>query len=360
MLTYDPSLSGKMRNDKTVVRSHGIPVHLKRIPDESRPGRFDPREYELARKNSWTAGVPGGLQELRDAMGFPNRNLNTVEIYTRYEEHNFGGNLVKFWIYYPRKPERKTGRPGFLYLHGGGWIGGTTFTVENPCRLLAERADCVVFNIDYSLAPEKPFPNGLNDCWNSLQYIYEHAGDYGVDRAKLGMGGDSAGGNLTAACALRDLRGKTGMLKYEALIYPAVTFVTQGVDGYEWNESEYEICDEQKELISRGLNLGRPTGNGEETFHRFYLAHGEDPRDPDVSPMFAPSFQGLCKTLIADAEFDGLRMQDEFYGKQLMEAGVETRVVRYKGVGHAFLDKLGVLPQAEDLVNEMAGDVRAM
>ncbi len=366
MLQYDPSLALAMKNDHTTVDMYGIPVLTKGIPDEPRPGHMDPRELECVRKQAdffakaaQSFSAPPSLETIRDSMGFPNLNLNTVEIYMRYEEHTFGGNTVKLWIYYPRRPAGKTGRPGFLYLHGGGWIGGTPFAVENPCRLLAERADCVVFNVDYSLAPERPYPNGFNDCWNTLVHVYEHAEDYGVDREKLGMGGDSAGGNLTAACALKDRDLGRGILKYQALLYPAVTFVTKGVPGYRWSIEDYEICEEQRALIEPGMGLGRPAKDGEDEggMNRFYLQHGEDPADPFLSPLLAPSHRNLCRTLIAVAEFDGLRIQGEIYGKKLLEAGVDARVIRYKGVGHAFLDKLGVLPQAEDVVQEMANDL---
>jgi acetyl esterase/lipase len=294
-------------------------------------------------------------------MGFPNYNMNTVEIYTKYEEHYFDGNLVKLWFYYPRKPEGKTGRPGFTYIHGGGWVGGTPFTVENPCRLLAERADCVVVNVDYSLAPEKPFPNGFNDCFNTLKYIYDNAEKYGIDKTKLGMGGDSAGGNLTAAVAVKDRDLGSNMLRYQVLLYPAVTFVDNDIDGYEWKLIDYVMDESQRALIEPGLRLGRPRESGEDStgMAGLYLQHGEDPKDTRISPIFADK-KGLCKALISIAEFDGLRIQGEVYGKMLIEAGVDARIIRYKGVGHAFLDKLGVLPQAEDIVQEMANDIRTL
>jgi acetyl esterase len=368
MIKYDASLALSMQRDKTTIQSFGMPVLVKGIPDESRKGHLDPRELEIIRERSdffvQSQNKPNkeiSIGDIRNMMGFPNLNMNTVEIYTRYEEHIFDGNLVKLWIYYPRKTEGKTGLSAFIYLHGGGWMGGTTFTVENPCRLLAERANCVVFNVDYSLAPEKPYPNGFNDCFNVLRYVYEKAEKYGIDREKIGMGGDSAGGNLTAACALKDRDLGTRMLKYQVLLYPAVTFISKGISGYEWKIDDYEMCDEQIKFIEPGLNLGRPE-EGEESvgMRQFYLLHGENARDPYISPLLAVSHQGLCKALIAVAEFDGLRIQGEYYGKKLLDAGVATRIIRYKGVGHAFIDKLGVLPQAEDIVQEMANDILSL
>ena len=370
MQTYDPKLFDIMQKAVFFTEDFGTKVQLKVIPDDPRPGVMDPRELEMAkaRADAFTkmahnnAPQSRSIEDMRKMMGFPNRNMNTVEIYTKYEEHTFNGNTVKFWIYTPRKPEGKTGRPAFIYIHGGGWVGGTPFTVENPCRLIAERADAVVFNIDYSLAPEMPYPNAFNDCRLTLEYIYDHADDYGIDKEKIGMGGDSAGGNLTAAVAVWDRDNGRNMLKYQALLYPAVTFSSLAEAGVPWELSHYEICEEQYSLIEPGIRLGRPSkGNesGVESNLHLYLQHGEDYKDPYISPIFAEK-KGLCKCLIADAEFDGLRLSNEYYGSLLREAGVDTRILRYKGVGHAFLDKLGVLPQAEDVCQEIVNDLLSL
>ncbi len=365
MVRYGNDLAESMKNDNTHINMYGIEIQTKGIPGEPRSGVLDPREYEIQKGmvdffKKMASGPRNemSVEGMREMMGFPNLNMNMAEIYTRYEEHDFDGNKVKMWIYYPRRPTGKTNRPGFIYLHGGGFIGGTPFNVENPCRLLAERADCVVFNIDYSLAPEKPYPNGFNDCFSALRHIYENAEKFGVDKNKLGIGGDSAGGNLAAVCAMKDRDLGTSMLKYQVLLYPTVTLIASGIEGYEWRIEDYTISEEQKSLIEPGLMLGRPKGeNDTDDIAKLYLQHNEEIRDPYISPLLAKSHKGLCKTLIAVAEFDGLRIQGEIYGKKLMEDGVDTRIIRYKGVGHAFLDKLGVLPQAEDVIQEIANDI---
>lgn len=377
MVRYDLSLSARMHEEDTRIQMYGTEIQLKSIPDESRPGVFDPREFELVKQradaftkmqNKTKDTETGNTGEspaaaspiiaMRDIMGFPNLNMNTVEIWTKYVEVDFDGNPVGIWAHWPRFPLRKKNRPALIYIHGGGWVGGTPFTTENPCRLLAERADAVVFNLDYSLAPEKPFPNGLNDCFSALRYIYDNAESFGVDRDRIAMAGDSAGGNLTAACAIRDRDEGTNMLKLQVLIYPAVVINdTREVPMYEWKLSDYEMAPDQAAFIEPGLSLGRPQpgqGDGLTGVSAAYLQHGENVDDPLISPMCVPSKAGLCRAVVAVAEFDGLRIQGETYGKALREAGVDVRILRYKGVGHAFLDKLGVLPQAEDLVQEMA------
>jgi acetyl esterase len=359
---YAPGLTLKI--ETVSIQSYGTEVLIKTIPGEIRPGCLDPREHALAleaaafyAKNASGTNGPPTVTDIRNMMGFPNLNMNTVEILTRFEELQFGGRTVGLWSYWPRKPIGEKKRPAFLFLHGGGWVGGSPFTVENPCRLLAERGDAVVFNVDYSLAPESPFPNGLNDCFSALAHIYTNADSYGIDLNRIGIGGDSAGGNLAAVCAQRDRDRGTGMLALQALIYPAVTLSYRPVPGLVWDINEFVMDVDQRSLIEPGLSLGRPPQEGAPppfTLESLYLQNGVPVEDPSVSPLLAEDHRGLCKTLIAVAEFDGLRIQGEFYGKTLRAAGVDVRLVRYNGVGHAFVDKLGILPQAEDLVDEIA------
>lgn len=369
MTQYPRELAHALRYSNLHTEMYGTDIQLKPIPDEPRPGYLDPRRFQMtveSEKKRQQEPPPANptLEDMRAEMGFPGWNMNTVAIWSAYEEHVWNGNPVKIWIYYPRKPEGKTGRPGLVYLHGGGWIGGSPFDLEGACRLIAERADCVVFNIDYSLAPEKPWPNGFNDCWEALCHIYKTAGKYGVDTAKLAIAGDSAGGNLAAACCLKDRDEGTHMLRYAALMYPVVTFVGTGIEGYRWSLDDYEICEEQRHLIDPGISIARPSGDDPENImddmDKLYLPAGTDPRTPYISPIFAGDFHGLCKTLIVTAEFDGLRIQDELYAKMLRAHGVDTRVLRYKGMFHGFLEELGLVPQAEDLCQEIADGLRSL
>lgn len=362
MTTYSSDLVERLTQSHETLDVNGVTARLKPMPDEDRPGRLEAREIQMMME-AQAAGTAGfrphmTLQDMRDMMGFPNRNLNTVEIHTRYEAHRFGGNLVKLWFYWPRKPEGQKNRPCLIYLHGGGWVGGSVFTVENPCRLLAELADAVVVNVDYSLAPEKPYPNGLNDCYAALEHIYAHAEDYGIDSSRIAMAGDSAGGNLTAACALRDRDEKKGMIKLQILIYPAVT-LAETTKGYTFDINAYEIAPEHRAFILPAVSA--LSGEGVSPMTAMYLA-GDTAlaASPYVSPLCAERFDGLPPAMIVTPEFDGLRLQGEVYAKVLKGAGVSVDLIRYKGQMHAFLDKLGVIPQAEDLVIEMSKAVKAM
>jgi acetyl esterase/lipase len=370
MREYSQELVSALQAQQEEVSLNGTSVIVKGNPEETRAGYLDPYELKLIRQwmdasqqQARPAAPPTPEQQLqliRDSMGFPNRNLNTVEIYTGYERIQLGDNEVGLWRYYPRKSMRKPNKPCLIYIHGGGWIGGTVFAVENPCRLIAELADAVVFNIDYSLAPEHKFPSGFNDCFNAVQYIYEHAEEYGIDRNRIAVGGDSAGGNLTAAAALKDRDLGTRMIAQQVLIYPCVTFLND-VKGYRWELSQYEMAEEQRAMIDPMLGIGRPTEADPELKKAWelYLPTEEDVRNPYVNPLLGDS-KGLPRTLCIGAEFDGLRIQSEVYSKQLAEAGVPVKTIRYKGCTHAFIDRLGFVPQAEDLCIEIAEALKAL
>lgn len=359
MREYGYELVEALQSQQIATDKNGVPVIIKVNPEEERLGYLDPREID-AQKHAYQYDTElaktNPLQAMRDVMGFPNRNLNTVETHTQFERLNFDSNEVGLWRYYPRKPERKADRPCLIYIHGGGWVGGSVYTLEHQCRLIAELADAVVFNVDYSLAPEKKFPHGFNDCFNTLKHVYNNAEHYGIDRTRITVAGDSAGGNLTAAVAVKDKEMGSHMVARQVLIYPCVTFVNRGIEGYQWDIDEFVMSDEQREMIEPVLGLGRPRDDAEET-NDTYLESSADLRNPYVSPIFADS-HGLPPALCIGAEFDGLRIQTEFYAKKLAQAGVSVKTIRYKGCTHAFFDKLGFLPQAEDVCIEIANEMK--
>lgn len=373
MWEYKKDLINNFQKQQEEVDRNGTKVIIKVSAEETRPGYLDPSVLEMIKqywmgkeelpeqeKEAEPVSPELELQTKRDSMGFPNRNLNTVEIHTEFEKLHFDGNDVGLWRYYTRKSKRKSDKPCLIYFHGGGWIGGSVYTVENPCRLIAELADAVVFNIDYSLAPEKKFPNGFHDCFNAVKYIYDHAEEYGIDRNKIAVGGDSAGGNLAATVAVKDRDLGLHMVALQVLIYPCVTFIDKVVEGYVWDINEFDMSDEQKEMIPHFLTLGRPSENEEiPAIRDLYFSDKADARSPYASPMLVDS-RGLPRALCVGAEFDGLRVQTEFYAKKLTQAGVPVKTIRYKGCTHAFFDLLGFAPQAEDLCIEIAEAMKTM
>lgn len=364
MRAYDESLVQTLLDDATTRIENGLTLQIKRVPDESRPGYPDPRFIQplLDHPQAEDAFAAADLtiEQMRRFMGSPNRNLNTVELLTRYETIAVDDRTVGLWSYCPRKPFDRTDRPALVFFHGGGFIGGSPFAVENFCRLVAERAQAVVFNVDYALAPEHKFPQGLEDCSAAVRHVRDHAADYGIDPQKITVGGDSAGGNLSAACCLMDRAAGQMIIREQFLIYPAVLLGQARTPDFQWRLDEFEICAEYRSILEPMVLGFAPKEDEAPSFEALYTQSLTECLNPLASPLLAPDLTIYPKTLIATAEYDGLRVQGELFGRRLQTAGVDTRTLRYNGVGHAFVDVIGLLPQAEALANEIAADLNAL
>ena len=209
--------------------------------------------------------------------------------------------------------------PILLYFHGGGFRVGDLDTHDGICRALAKSAGVLVVSVDYRLAPEHPWPAAVNDCYAALEWVSKHAGEIGGDRDRIAVGGDSAGGNLSAVTALkaRDLNGPA--MAFQLLIYPSTNLASMDTDS--WN-----TLGDGYFLTREGVNFMR----GE------YVPDLTDRKRPDVSPLFAKDHSGLPPALVITAEFDPLKDEGEAYAKKLAAAGVPVRHLRYDGVIHGF------------------------
>ena len=134
-----------------------------------------------------------------------------------------GDGAIGARLYVPRsqvaQADRGGGSPLLVFIHGGGMMYGDLDTHDAPCRFLAERADVRVLSLDYRLAPEHRFPAGVDDCWAAYQWVAEHADDLGADPDRIAVGGDSAGGYLSAVVALK--AAEAGVpCRFQLLVYP--------------------------------------------------------------------------------------------------------------------------------------------
>jgi acetyl esterase len=247
-------------------------------------------------------------------------------------------------------------RPVLVYLHGGGWTIGSIETHDNTCRSLANGAEVVVVSVDYRLAPEHPYPAGLDDCETALRWVVDNAGELGVDPERLAIGGDSAGGNLAAVLAQR-LRDTGPPIRFQLLIYPA-TDMTMSYPSVDENAEGYFLT--KAAMIWFGGNyLGRGAGDDEGgAGDRGPLI---EPTDPRVSPLHAPAdaLAGLPPTLVVTAEYDPLRDEGEAYAENLRAAGVDATATRYDGVIHGFFAMPDVIPEGKAAIDEACAALRA-
>lgn len=232
------------------------------------------------------------------------------------------------------RPEGEGPFPVLVFFHGGGWVICSLDTHDGTCRQLANRAGCVVVSVDYRLAPEHTFPAAPDDCYAATVWAVEHAAELGGDPARVAIGGDSAGGNLTAVVAQMARDRGAPPLVFQLLVYPVT-------------DRDFETPSMQEN--AEGYLLGREDMRW---FWGHYLADDADARNPYAAPLQADDLAGLPPALVITAEYDPLRDEGEAYGKRLQEAGVPTTVSRYDGMFHGFFGMTEMLDRAKDAVDE--------
>jgi acetyl esterase len=215
--------------------------------------------------------------------------------------------------------------PALVFFHGGGWTIGDLDTHDVVCRSLALGARCAVFSVDYRLAPENPFPAAVEDCISATKYIAENTSFLKIDRSRIAVGGDSAGGNLAAVVALaaRELG-----IAFQFLIYPA-TDQRCALPSHEKNAQGY--------LLTR---------EGIEYFRGCYLPDPNSWTDWRASPLLAPSHAGLPPAFVLTAGYDPLVDEGRAYATALSQAGVEVTYREYPDMVHGFVLFGGVLETA--------------
>lgn len=239
-------------------------------------------------------------------------------------------------LYTPQNVRSRPG-PGLLYIHGGGWVVGSVASHDVLCRRLALGAGCPVASLRYRLAPEHPYPAAFDDARRGFQHVVAHADRLGMDPRRIAIGGDSAGGHLSALVA-NALRDEGPFL--QLLIYP-------GVD------------------LTKSFPSHRDFGRGyllEDDKIDWYLEHFVPPdiaRDrPDVSPWFEPDLSGVCPALVYTAGFDPLLDEGEAYARRLTEAGVEVTYRCFEDQIHGFANMAGAIDVARTAVDTITGDLR--
>ncbi len=239
-----------------------------------------------------------------------------------------GGREVLVRVYTPKDIVKND---VLLFFHGGGWVTESIDTYNRVCLNLSNGTGCRVVSVEYSLAPENPFPVGLSECYAVAKEIItspEFQGDIRVT-----IIGDSAGGNLAAA--LSTLARDTGDFEVERqiLIYPALY-------------NDYSENSKYKSVVENGTDF-LLTSKKISDYIALYKGADMDLSNPYFAPLLTESFENLPKTLIITAEFDPLRDEAEDYGRKLKKAGNYVKVYRMKDALHGFCTSVEVCPCAK-------------
>jgi acetyl esterase len=267
--------------------------------------------------------------------------VSPAEIPMRLERDlpiDLGDAALPARLYVPNGAAEKP--PLLVYFHGGGFVVGSLRSHDASVRELADMCGLAILSVDYRLAPEHKAPIAAEDSYRAYLWARVHAEELGVDGERVAVGGDSAGGNVSAVLSqlCRD-RGER-VPELQLLIYPAV---------------DLTCASASHRTFARGYLL-------EETridwFMKHYLARDEQRHEPSVSPLFATSFEGLPPAIVVTAGFDPLRDEGKAYAEKLQSAGVPVTYRCEPGLIHGFFNMSGVIRAARAANRHLAEDVR--
>lgn len=295
------------------------------------------------------------LEVLTNAYIFINRNYRLYRKILNVLNPNFKapfnsldhkiiaeGREIPLRIFYPgKKPASKV----LIFFHGGGWVAGNIDTYTRFCSDLAEQTRHTVIAANYRLAPENPFPAGLNDCYYVTGELLKNPCLINCKFEDIAIIGDSAGGNLASAVSLlaRD-RGEL-MPRKQILLYPA-TYFDHGED------SPFQSVRDN----GTGYIL---TSKRVQAYMDMYVQNEEDKCSPYVAPLLASDLSNQPKTLIITAEYDPLRDEGEAYGFKLREFGNEVKIHRMKNSLHGFMNsplKSRAVTRCYEIINDFLWD----
>lgn len=279
------------------------------------------------------APPPASLADLRAAtetglrqLHGPLEDVASVRDYVLPGEH-----ALTVRAYVPAGADTSKPLPAIVFAHGGGWCLCSLDLYDNPCRALANATGCVIFSVDYRLAPEHKFPVPLNDFYSALCWVAQHGAALGIDVNRLAVGGDSAGGNLAAAAALmaRDQAGPA--LAHQLLLYPALDFA--------FDTDSYQRYAEGHSLTREAMRFCWSA----------YLNEPDEGAQPYAAPLRSTSLKDLPPATVLVCEYDPLHDEGAAYARRLRDDGVAADCVQLDGMIHASIHMLGLTPAARGL-----------
>jgi acetyl esterase len=235
--------------------------------------------------------------------------------------------------------------PTVVFFHGGGWVAGDLETHDRQARLLVIETGAAVISVDYRRPPETRFPGAFEDAFAAVKDIVARISEFGGDSNRIGVAGDSAGGNLaaTVAIACRDAGIK---LAAQLLVYPVTDVAGNYADGEENARFPSRAENAEGYFLSRAVM---------EWFAGHYLGDSQHGADWRVSPLRASNLAGLAPAIVTTAWFDPLRDEGKAYADALAAAGVPTKYYDGPGLIHGYFG----LGEASETAKKEAQRARA-
>ncbi len=283
------------------------------------------------------------IRAMRDETFEPVPKRDDVELEDRQIDGRDGAPKVGVRIYRPARPSPEPSEeplPGFLEIHGGGFIFGTVDMMDGWCQMIAARVGVVVVSVDYRLAPEHPFPAGIEDCYAALEWMHAHASELRIDPARIAIGGQSAGGGLAAGLALlaRDRGGPP--ICFQLLEIPEIDDRLDTPSMLVFQDTPF--WNRPNAVYSWQHYLGRTTSDSSADASP-RDARGDDGPSIYAAPARAEDLAGLPPAYVSTMEFDPLRDEGIRYAAAMLEAGVSVELHSYAGTFHGS----AFVPEAE-------------
>jgi acetyl esterase len=237
------------------------------------------------------------------------------------------------------RPTNNPTAPAIVYFHGGGWVLNFLDIYDASLTTLANRTGATIISVNYQKAPEHPFPIPFDDCYATLEWVLANSEVLRINRQSVAVAGDSAGGNLASAVALK-ARDQKIELAYQLLIYPC-------------NERNFETPSYIKNATGYGLST-----QAMQWFWDQYLQGDSHDQNPYAIPARAASLKDVAPAIIVTAEYDPLLSDSEQYVELLKASGVDVRYREFKGMIHGFFSNLAVTPTAMDAITFVVGEIK--
>ncbi len=234
-------------------------------------------------------------------------------------------------------PHEGDSYPLLVYFHGGAFFSGSIESHDEVVRPISMESGYKIISVDYRLAPEHPFPAGLEDCYNVTKWATEHQEELKWDGKNLAIAGDSSGGNLVAAVSYLARDKKEFTITKQVLFYPSLDL--------DFSEFRYPS------LIENGKGYFVESDSLAE-HNSFYLLGDVDTDNPLVSPIREENLEHLPSGLVVTAEYDPFRDEGELFAANLKKSGVPVELKRYEGVTHGFLGKFTHLDEYKDVYKQ--------
>lgn len=256
----------------------------------------------------------------------------------RFKTDGHAGEKIDLFLIEPKGLEKAS--PCLIYIHGGGFVMDAAPSHYALAKIYAKEVGCRVVFVRYHLAPKYPFPAAPEDCFAALQWVLENAQMLGVDKNRIAVGGDSAGGALAAALSLMARDRLSLKLSFQLLIYPVAD------------------CRMNTESNKKFTNTPMWNSRLSKRMWQMYLPEMPDGNIEYASPAEAQSLEGLPPAYVETAQFDCLRDEGIEYAQRLGSSGVETLLVQTEGTMHGFDVKLGT-PTAKECIKKRVEFMRS-